>query len=167
MGFCCTLERPSSSSLTSGAPITLEVEDDFESLVMAACGMLGDTDCRFHIQGFGSLEWPVDVAYDLSAFIEQLPDLIARIRMQSHAELDMYSQGIERTLEFTPKGDLVEIRCLSRTDWVPKPSIESVSRKELEKMLSKLAMDFAVSLAVIGSPIAQGQPFSSWASGNA
>jgi hypothetical protein len=167
MGFRCTLERPSSPSLTSGAPIAPEVEDDFEGLVMAACGTLGDTDCRFHMQGFGSLEWPVDVAYDLSVFMEQLPDLIARIRMQSHADLDMYSQGIERTLEFTPKGDLVEIRCLSRSDWVPKPSIESMSRKELEEMLSRLAMDFATSLVAIGSPIAQVQPFSSWASGNA
>ncbi|WP_328606859.1 hypothetical protein OG943_44385 [Amycolatopsis sp. NBC_00345] len=146
--------------------IALGVEDDFESMVMAACGMLGDTDCRFHIEGFGSLEWPVDVAYDLSAFMEQLPDLIARIRARNYAELDMYSQGIERTLEFTHKGESVEIRCLSRTDWVPNPSIEIMSRKNLEEMLSRLAMDFAISLTVIGSPIAQVYPFSNWASGN-
>lgn len=167
MGFRCTLERPSSSSLTSGVPIAPEVEDDYESLVITACGLLGDTDCRFHIQGFGSLEWPVDVVYDLSAFMEQLLDLLAQIRLRSHAELDMYSQGIERTLEFIPKGDLVEIHCLSRTDWVPNPSIEIMSRKVLEEMFSGLAVDFVISLAAVGSPIAEAQPFSSWVSGNA
>lgn len=167
MGFCCTLDQPSSPSLTSGVSIPPEVEDDYESLVMAACGLLGDTDCRFHIQGFGSLEWPVDVTYDLSAFMEQLPDLLARIRLRSRAELDMYSQGIERTLEFIPKGELVEIHCLSRTNWAPNPSIEIMERKALEEMLSGLAVDFAISLATIGSPIAQAQPFSSWVLGNA
>jgi hypothetical protein len=159
------LERPCSSSLTSGALIAPEVEDDFDSLVMAACGMLADAGCRLHIEGFGSLEWPVDVAYDLSAFMEQLPDLIARIRLRSHAEIDMYSQGVERTLEFTHAGDLVEIYCLSRTDWVPNPSIERMSRKSLEEMLSRMAVDFAISLVEIGSPIAQAHPFSNWVSG--
>ncbi|WP_329072324.1 hypothetical protein [Amycolatopsis sp. NBC_01480] len=115
MVFRCTLERPS-SSLALGSLIGPKVEDDFDSMVAAACGLLAETDCRFHIEGFGALEWPVDVAYDLSAFVEQLPDLIARIRSRSRAEL---------------------------------------------------AMDFAISLAEIGSPIAQVHPFSDWVSGNA
>jgi hypothetical protein len=126
------LERPS-SSLAPGVLTGLKIEDDFGGMVVAACGLLAVTDCRFHIEGFGALEWPVDVAYDLSAFVEQLPDLIARIRSRSHAELDLYSQGIERTLEFTHNGELVDILCLSRTDWVPYPSTESMSRKTSKK----------------------------------
>ncbi|WIX83465.1 hypothetical protein QRX50_23260 [Amycolatopsis carbonis] len=167
MRFRCTLERPSSSSPTSEMSISSDVDDDYESLVMTACGLLADTDCRFHIQGFDSVEWPVDVAYDLSVFMEQLPDLLARIRLRSNAELDMYSQGIERTLKFIAKADLVEIHCLSRTDWVPNPSVEIMNKKYLEEMLSRLAVDFAISLAAIGSPIARFQPFSSWVSGSA
>ncbi|KPM54006.1 hypothetical protein ACG83_18300 [Frankia sp. R43] len=105
----------------------------------------------------------MDVAYDLSVFMEQLPELLAGVRLRRRTEIDLYSQGLERTLEFIPGGDLVEIHCLSRTDWIPNPSVEEVGTPALEAMLTGLAAEFAASLTVIGSHLAWMKPFSNWA----
>ncbi|WP_198144229.1 hypothetical protein [Parafrankia sp. EUN1f] len=158
------MERPTSPLSAATVSISPAVGDDYASLVTAACCLLGETDCRFRIHGFGCSEWPVDVAYDLSVFMEQLPELLEGVRLRRRTEIDLYSQGIERTLEFVPRGELVEIHCLSRTDWMPNPSVEVPGGSALEAMLTGLAADFVASLTVIGSHMAGMKPFSSWAS---
>lgn len=156
--------------MSSGAVIhdsaTLEPDYDYETLVMEACSALSDVGgSRFHIGGFGSDEWRLDIAYDLSAFMEQLPFLLAGVREGREVEVDLYSQGIERTLTFRPSGDLVMIYCDSRTNWVPNPAREIISQSELVAMLSKLAKDFARGLIAINSELSKVAPFERWREG--
>ncbi len=90
---------------------------------MEVCEFLGDTGYAFRISGFGQAEWPVDVWYDLSTLVEQLPDALAALRRGEPAEIDLYGQGVERTLIFEPAGDVVSITCSSRTRWQPEPAV--------------------------------------------
>lgn len=146
----------------------LEPGYDYETLVMEACGLLSDAGGgTFHMGGFGSDEWPLDVAYDLSAFMEQLPSLLAGVRDRREVEVDLYSQGIERTLTFRPSGNLVMIHCDSRTSWVPNPEYENIAQGELVAMLSKVAEGFAKGLKVIDSELSEVAPFDRWLEGEA
>ncbi|MYT26914.1 hypothetical protein GTW69_42750, partial [Streptomyces sp. SID7760] len=75
--------------------LDVELSEDYESLAMDACQLLSDTDARFIVSGFGQEEWPVNISYDLSSVIEQLPAAIDALRSGSPAEIDLYGQGIE------------------------------------------------------------------------
>ncbi|GAB2873282.1 hypothetical protein GCM10027074_46260 [Streptomyces deserti] len=166
MSFSVSFKPAAPSSAVAPASASLEPGDDYETLVMEACSALSDAGgSTFHIGGFGSEEWPLDVAYDLSVFMEQLPSLLAGVRERREVEVDLYSQGIERTLTFHPIGDLVMIHCESRTDWVPNPERESITRSELVAMLSKLAEDFAGGLKAINSELSKVAPFGRWLEG--
>ncbi|MFC8176790.1 hypothetical protein [Streptomyces sp. NPDC057325] len=166
MSFSVSFNPAVPSDAVAPASASLEPGDDYETLVMEACSALSDAGgSRFHIGGFGSDDWPLDVAYDLSAFMEQLPSLLVGVRNRCEVEVDLYSQGIERTLAFRPSGDLVVIHCDSRTSWVPSPERESIARSELVAMLSKLAEDFARGLKAINSELSEVAPFERWLEG--
>jgi hypothetical protein len=166
MSFSVSFDLAVPSGALTPASVNLEPGDEYETLIMEACSALSDVGGgRFHIGGFGNDEWPLDVAYDLSAFMEQLPPLLASVRERREAEVDLYSQGIERTLTFRPSGDLVMIHCDSRTNWVPSPERESIAQNELVAMLSKLAEDFAAGLKAINSELSEVAPFERWLEG--
>ncbi|MEI8411514.1 MULTISPECIES: hypothetical protein [unclassified Kribbella] len=167
MSFSVSFDPAVPSGTLASASAGLEPGDDFETLVMEACSALSDAGgSTFHIGGFGSEEWPLDVAYDLSAFMEQFPPLLAGVRERREVEVDLYSQGIERTLIFRPIGDLVMIHCESRTNWVPRPERETITQSELVAMLSKLAEDFAGGLKMINSELSKVAPFKRWLEGD-
>lgn len=166
MSFSVSFNPAVPSGAVAPASASLEPGDEYETLVMEACSALSDVGGgRFHIGGFGSDEWPLDVAYDLSAFMEQLPSLLMGVRERREVEVDLYSQGIERTLTFRSSGDLVMIHCDSRTNWVPNPECESIAQSELVAMLSKLAEDFARGLKAINSELSEVAPFERWLEG--
>lgn len=142
-----------------------EAVDDFESLVVIACGQLAETDCKFHFGGFGRDDWDMDVSYDMSTFVEQLPSALESVRRRDQGVVDLYSQGVECLLRFTPIGSDVEVQCVSRTKWMPEPEFERVEMVQLERMASQLASEFANSLAMVKSPIIEIEPFSSWLTG--
>ncbi|PWJ02454.1 hypothetical protein DKG34_38580 [Streptomyces sp. NWU49] len=168
MSFSVSFNPAVPSSAVVPASASLEQGDDYETLVMEACSALSDAGgSTFHIGGFGSDEWPLDVAYDLSAFMEQLPLLLAGVREHREVEVDMYSQGIERTLTFRSVENRVVIHCESRTEWVPSPEFESLAQSELVSMLSKLAQDFARGLEAINSELSSVAPFPRWLAGEA
>ncbi len=168
MSFSVSFHPATPSAATGAAPVGNELDDDYDTLIMEACSVLSDAGgSSFHIGGFGSDEWPLDVAYDLSAFIEQLPLLLAGVRERREVEVDMYSQGIERTLTFRSVENRVMIHCESRTEWVPSPEFESLAQGELVSMLSKLAQDFARGLKAINSELLDVAPFPRWLAGEA
>lgn len=143
-------------------------DDDYETLVMEACEALSDAGgSTFHISGFGTDEWLFDIAYDMSTFMEQLPPLLAGVRERREVVVDLYSQGVERTLTCRPVGNLTVIRCESRTNWIPDPECESLEHGELVAMLSKLAHDFARGLKAINSELLEVDPFARWLKGGA
>ncbi|MCY0947663.1 hypothetical protein [Streptomyces antarcticus] len=166
MSFSVSFHLALPSDAPSTAPVSSELDADYNTLVIEACSALSDAGGgSFHIGGFGSDAWPLDVAYDLSAFMEQLPSLLAGVRERREVEVDLYSQGIERTLTFRPVENRVVIQCESRTNWVPSPEFESLAQGELVAMLSKMAEEFAGGLKAISSELSGVAPFACWLGG--
>ncbi|MCN0152508.1 hypothetical protein [Salinispora arenicola] len=157
-----SLDPPSKTS----APRALDLDpEDYPSLVMEACESLAEAGCRFRIGGFWQDDWGLDVGYDLSAVIEQLPDLLAALRAGEKAELDMYAQGVERSLFFDPRGNVVVIRCFSRTSWMPIPGEVEQERFEVVAMLENLAQAFGKAIAIADPTIGKLRPFDRWRKG--
>ncbi|MBO3751173.1 hypothetical protein J5X84_34300 [Streptosporangiaceae bacterium NEAU-GS5] len=164
MGFSMRLLTPEHLGAEFNVDSSEEI-DDFQSLVMHACGLLGRTDCRFLVSGFGQDEWPVTVDYDLSAVMEQLPAMVAELRADKPAVLDFYAQGIQRMLEIAPQNDRFEIRCRSGTAWNPHPECELMERSAFWDMLTKLAAQFAVALQHAAPALGTRTPFPDWSTG--
>jgi hypothetical protein len=135
---------------------------DFDSVVMDLCGVLAKNECFFEIGGFGQPRWPVDVKYDLSTFVEQLPEALRRIQDRMPAEIDLYGQGLERSLKFEIKDEFVYISCASRTSWIPKPNVEKVGYLDLLSMLESVAGEFASSLRLVWPQLVNEAPFCNW-----
>jgi hypothetical protein len=169
MSFSVSFRPPPPSESSREAGNFEEKPAYYDTLVIEACAALAEaTGSSFHVGGFGDEYWPLDVAYDMSAFIEQLPELLAGLRAGQIVEVDLYPQGLERTLTFRPASDgLVMIHCHSRTDWVPDPEVEIALRDELIAMFLRLAQDFATGLRAINSGLAGVEPFTRWLSGQA
>jgi len=123
-------------------------EADYITEVIYLCELLGTTDARFHVAGFGLASWPVDVSYDLSAVMEQLPEVIKALAEGEDTELDFYPPGIERTLKFRPSGDACRIRCESRMSWVPDPAEIEMKTGDLVAMLRELTRVFNEAVAI-------------------
>ncbi|WP_405584033.1 hypothetical protein [Streptomyces sp. NBC_01190] len=154
--FSFTGPSPAAVERARAVPVEpLEDPEDYWYLAVRACGVLADTDALFRIGGFGTEDWSFDLGYDMSAFVEGLPHLIEALRAGSEAEIDLYPQGVERTLRFSPVGDQVRITCVSRTSWVPRPGIEVCGLDELLGMCARLAQDFSEALSAVAPAIAQ------------
>lgn len=139
-----------------------DLSADYESLVMDVCELLSEAGCEFKVQGFGQRDWPVDVSYDLSTVMEQLPEVTAALEKDQRAAIDLYGQGVERGLTFDPSGDLVAIRCSSRTDWTPEPDTELAPRGEVIRLFAGLASDFKTALEYTCPSVAEVRPFTDW-----
>lgn len=141
------------------------VAADYVTEVINLCDLLGETDARFHVSGFGLASWPVDVSYDLSAVMEQLPAVIRSLAAGADTELDFFSQGIERTLAFHPAGGVCRIVCESRTSWVPDPAEIEMKTNDLIVMLQELARGFGEAVAVAAPSLTNLSPFNAWRAG--
>lgn len=155
------------SSPSAHSPVGVDLKDledpeDYVYLAMCGSSALDVKGCRFTIGGFGEADWNFDVGYDMSTLVEQLPETLARLRLREVAEVDLYSQGVERTLEFISQGEIVVIRCHSRTSWSPDPAEEIMSRGIAISMFEQLAIDFAVALDWAAPNIAELVPFRLW-----
>ena len=140
-------------------------ENDYASTVMGLCDVLALAGARFHVAGFGLDDWRLDVSYDLSAVVEQLPGFIRSLMFGAPTQLDFYSQGIERTLEFQPAGEKCRITCISRTSWVPSPQRIEMKTHDVIAMCQELAKDFASAVAIAAPSLARLEPFDSWRTG--
>lgn len=172
MAFYFYLEIPA-SGLTADeiTPEALEAHgtavsppdlEDYFALCVRACHLLSNTDLRVHIGGFGEAEWYFDIGYDFSAFMESFPALIRALASGDQFELDLYPQGLERTLVFRPGPGETEIRCVSRTSWTPDPDHELMPSHALEDMLVTLGTDFARALEMVDERLSNMEPFASW-----
>ncbi|MFF8791216.1 hypothetical protein [Streptomyces sp. NPDC015125] len=144
----------------------LEDEDDYEYLVIRACGVLRETDAKFHFGGFGHNDWKFDIGYDMSTVLEQLPELIAALRSEAPTQMELYSQGVECTLSFRTEAEIVRVKCASHTSWTPEPAEEVCDRRQLLEMSARLAIDFSQALDVWVPQIARLAPFVDWKRGN-
>lgn len=135
---------------------------DFDSVVMDLCQALAESDCFFRIGGFGQSAWPVDVRYDLSTLIEQLPDVLDKIGSRLSAKIDLYGQGVERVLRFEVNGDRVEVSCESRASWIPEFDVQNIDHLDLLSRLESVAKEFAESLRLVWPELAGMEPFVNW-----
>jgi len=117
--------------------------DSVQAVTMEICGRLHDLKVvEFVVRGFGQYPWAVDVWYDLSMMLEEVPALFECIDNNGPDAftLNYAAQGTERSLIFTIEGDRVEIICESRTDWQPDPRVEISDLKTLDEMFSRLLL---------------------------
>lgn len=132
--------------------------DDLVTLTIEGSQRLEDAGYGFFVSGFGDKDWPVDVRYDLSTILEQLPDVMPALRSSEESVLQFPGQGIDRALDLMPTGTEVTIRCRSATSWRPDPAIERIGRRELESLFSDLASDFVDALQVLRPTLAATGP---------
>lgn len=156
------LEVPHITDETEREPVEIEDADDYQYLAIEACSALSEVGCTFVIGGFGKNNWIFDAEYDMSTFVEGLPDLISDLPKGRLVVVDLYSQGVERTLTFHPRGQFVDVACVSRTTWKPMPEVETLSLDDLLMMIRRLAVDFATALTRAAPEIAALEPFPSW-----
>lgn len=149
-----------------GAAVSPADLADYFVLCVHACYLLSHTDLRVHVGGFGDAEWHFNVSYDFSAFMESFPDLMRALASGHRFELDLYPQGIERTLDFRPGREETEIRCVSRTAWKPDPDREIMSSRALMDMLVKLGIDFVRALETVDEHLSGMDPFARWKEGD-
>lgn len=143
-----------------------EFVGDYGTDIMEVCSILaGASAGEFVLAGFGCDRWPLDVAYDMSAFMEGLPKLIDGVRSGTAVEVDLYSQGIESLLAFEPAGSDVVIRCVPYTDRSHARGSEVIGRRELVVRLEDLAKSVATGLHEVAPSLADEEPFNSWLRG--
>lgn len=165
MTFEFSLTCPSEITTSILASEPLEDSDEYECLVMRACGILSEIGCKFHIAGFGSEDWGFDVSYDMSTLMEQVPELLEGLASDGRGEIDFYSQGVERTVTFERVGEAYALHCHSRTKWKPSPEVEYVDSVRMETMLTELISEFLSGLEAASSEISTLDPFRTWRSG--
>jgi hypothetical protein len=116
---------------------------DVNAIIMDLCIALGETHAfEFRVSGFGDERWPLDIATDLATVLGQLPGALSACAAGAPFELNLFEQGVERRLEFEPKDTCYEVRCLSLTDWQPKPQIEQIDTALVRSMLQRLKDTF-------------------------
>jgi hypothetical protein len=163
--FHFSLDSSAFSAHLPGPVDAPEDVDDYTVAVIEACQILADTGLRFAFSGFGLDDWRLDIQYDLSVFMEQFPEMLSAVRGGEPYEFYFYSQGVERSLMFTPEREWIQIRCVSGTSWVPDPEIEKITLASLIKMLERMALVFSTTLREAGMVFSEREPFRSWAEG--
>lgn len=121
-------------------------EDDVRSILMDICRAL-DTRSEFRVSGFGQQRWPVDVSCDLGIFLEQLPYALRRLQAGQTAQIDLYEQGVERTLDWVPAGPVCVATCRSWSTWQPDPSVQTVSTRDVIDLMSTTLETFLGAMA--------------------
>ncbi|MDO0933776.1 hypothetical protein QQY66_19565 [Streptomyces sp. DG2A-72] len=104
------------------------------------------------------------MSYDMSALMEQLPELLRRLKSEGRGEVDFYSQGVERVVTFERVAAAYVLRCHSRTSWKPSPEVEYVESVKMESMVAELASAFSTGLEAASSEISTLEPFRGWRS---
>lgn len=138
--------------------------DDGRSVITDICEIFADTEkIVFIVSGFGDEKWAVDCRVDLPIIIEQLPEIINKINNKDfNFKLDFYEQGIEREIEFVNDVEGVNLICISRNSWLPKPSKIEMRKEEVSLIFSKLRDDFLSYSTVLCNSLANHYLLKEW-----
>lgn len=134
----------------------LEPNEDLELVAVPLCALLAEAGLIFMAGGFGDESWPVDVRYDLSSVIPQIPAVIESCTSGLTAELDFFEQGIQRKVCITYQGEQVTLRCKSYGDWLPRIETEVSARNDFVKLIVGFARSFAEAVTMIAPEAAVG-----------
>jgi hypothetical protein len=118
--------------------------DDVVAVLISICEVFEQSEMvSFVVSGFGQEKWPINCRTDLATVMEQIPDIIEKISEETFSfQLDFYEQGVERQLVFEQEGELVRVTCISRTNWLPTPSVIFMERVEVSTMFENLYNNF-------------------------
>ncbi|MCE3202047.1 hypothetical protein K3T49_20735 [Paenibacillus sonchi] len=144
-----------------------EIElDDVVAVLISICEIFESSQIvSFLISGFGQEKWPVDCRTDLATIIEQIPNILEKIRAGKFSfQLDFYEQGIERQLSFEEDNSLVKVTCVSRTNWMPNPSAIFIERHEVLSMFESLYRNFLEYSEVLCIELAKNPLLKDWKS---
>lgn len=138
--------------------------DDGRSVIADICEIFADTEkIQFIVSGFGDIRWPVDCRFDLPIIIEQLPEIIIKMKNDDfNFSLDFYEQGIEREVIFKGDKNNVILKCLSRNSWIPEPSKIVIEKGEIYKIFNKLYEDFLYYSEILCNELANHYLFKEW-----
>lgn len=91
------------------------------------------------ISGFGQSEWPADCRTDLATVMEQVPEILKKIKLNQYEFiLDFYEQGMERQVTFSPDNDVIKLICSSHTRWIPEPVSIFMEKEQISRMYEDL-----------------------------
>ncbi len=138
-----------------------ETLHDVRSILTDLCEKLAEAPrIRFVISFLGE-SWQTDVGTDLPVVLEQLPDL--KVGGTKPFVLDLYEQGLERSLHFVPLGEVIEVYCQSRRrEWNPPAGVARLSRGQVRSTLLELLEQFAEMAGAIGPTLVQHPWFVDW-----
>lgn len=159
LAFSMTFETSASFVATPGDDpprewMAMEVSEALAEI----CDRLADQQgVAFHVAGFGDDRWPVGIWGDLAIAVEQVPEVLGRLRSNRRFELDFFEQGVERSIAGEPIGSMVHLTCSSGTDWQPVPARVCVDRASFDRMITAFLRAFR-DAAVAVLPAAARQP---------
>lgn len=138
--------------------------DDGRSVISDICVIFADTEKMiFSVSGFGDENWPVDCRFDLPVIIEQLSEILSKINNKDfNFKLDFYEQGIEREIIFSNNENVVNLECISRNGWVPKPSKIEMDKENVCTLFRKLYKDFLLYSEVLCNDLANHHLIEEW-----
>lgn len=143
----------------------IEPWDDLQEFAIVLCGLLDDAGVTFSAGGFGDDNWPVDVRFDLSSILPQLPQALDSVRSGADSELDFFEQGIQRAVAISYLGDQAVLTCRSYfTDWKPDPAVETTDWASFGAMVENFAADVAEAAAIAAPELVDAEPLASWRS---
>ncbi|QKW20857.1 hypothetical protein HUT16_18920 [Kitasatospora sp. NA04385] len=138
-------------------------EGDLQVFAIEVCEPLDDAGVRFSAGGFGEEHWRVDVQFDLSSIIPQLPDFLEGLRNGAESELDFCEQGTQRVVTAHPTGESVTLSCRPYfTAWKPDPEVEKADRTDFTAMVEKFTADLGNAIAAVLPELAELEPVISW-----
>ncbi|WP_017660872.1 hypothetical protein [Baaleninema simplex] len=151
-----------------------DVNADIFSIIITACEKLDKVDgFVFKISGFGR-DWPVEIYPDLSCVVEQLSEAIDAIRQKKYPfDLELYEQGINKTITFNKKNDdgFIEVKCHDfipqkgehyRKAWKPDPDTILVEEKKILSQLLDLKFSFIQAVQKVCPDLAAEDLFIEW-----
>lgn len=144
-------------------PVRFTDEDDFYTIVMKTSTILEAAGAEFVMSGFGNTRWPLDLSYDGSMVIEELPEFMADL-VDGAATLQLSGQGVETDLVFEKIGEEFRISCVSGAEWVDCDITHHVDQVVILAMFDELARRFVHGLEMVDSEVAGRAPFASWRS---
>ncbi|MDY7012996.1 MAG: hypothetical protein SVX43_05235 [Cyanobacteriota bacterium] len=153
----------------------LDVKTDINSLLSVACERLEETGLFvFEMSGFGRETWPVEVYPDLACVLEQLSEAIDAIHQERYPfNLELYEQGIEKTITFVKENDegLIKAKCHDfwpqegcdrSSSWSPEPDTIVILKENLLSQLLFLKFSFIQAVQKKCSDLAAEDLFIEW-----
>lgn len=142
-----------------------DILEDGRAIIEDICEYFEDTKkVLFQIYGLDNIKWKVDCHFDLVVVIEQLPEIISKIRKGNYNfKLDFYEQGIERLLVFSNNNNANEV-ILKDINKVNKNEIKEtyIKKEKIFEIFNNLYNNFLLYSEVLCSDLSNNKLLKSW-----